>query len=227
MTLIQAIARIMRAEGIIRGDTDAPTSLSDLQHGATVNLGALAVQDELIEIASDVMLPYEKDTSGTITTVSGTRSYLLASNFVRFVGRPMLYCSADNFEMFEHKGGEESLKIQVPNYKTLQSTPFSFYFEYGTTKKISFYPIPQEAKTYTYDFEKDISVTAATDTLPFHNEIEAQAFCRLAARRFKYLYQGLNISDLDSDSERQKAKTALFDLVVGKNPPRHYAPVYG
>lgn len=226
MTLIQAIARIMRAEGLIRGDTDAPTSLSDLQHGATINLAVIAVQDELNEIASDSMLPYEKDTTGSITTVAGTRSYALASNFIRFVGKAMLYCSADNFEMFEFPGGEERLKTQVPNYKTLQSNPFAFYFEHGTTKKISFYPVPQEAKTYIYDYEKDISVTAATDTMPFHNEIEAQAFCRLAARRFKYLYQGLDVKDLDSDTERAKAKTALFDLVIGKNPPRHYAPVY-
>ena len=226
MTLIQAIARIMRTEGIIRGDTDAPTSLSDLQHGATINLAAIAVQDELSEIASDVMLPYEKDTTGSIVTVAGTRSYSLATNFARFVGRPMLYCSADNFEMFEFKGGEETLKLQVPNYRTAQSNPFAFYFEYGTTKKISFYPVPQEAKTYAYDYEKDISVTAASDTLPFHNEIEAQAFCRLAARRFKYRYQGLNVADLDSDLERSKAKTVLFDLVIGKNPPKHYAPVY-
>jgi hypothetical protein len=226
MTLIQAIARIMRIEGIIRGDTDAPTSLSDLQHGATINQAAIAVQDELIEIASDVMLPYEKNTTGSIATISGTRSYSLAADFVRFVGTPMLYCTADNFEMFEFPGGEERLKLEVPNYRTVQSDPFAFYFEYGTTKKISFYQVPQSVKTYVYDYEKDISVTAATDTLPFHNEIEAQAFCRVAARRFKYIYQGLDIKDLDADTERQKAKTVLFDLVVGKNAPRHYAPVY-
>jgi hypothetical protein len=33
----------------------------------------------------------------------------------------------------------------------------------------------------------DVSVTNSTDTLPFHNEQEAQAFCRLASRRFKFL----------------------------------------
>jgi hypothetical protein len=226
MTLIQAIARIMRIEGIIRGDTDAPTSLSDLQHGATINLAAIAVQDELIEIASDAMLPYEKTTTGSIATVSGTRSYSLAADFVRFVGTAMLYCADDNFEMFEFPGGEEKLKLQVPNYRTVQADPFAFYFEHGTTKKISFYQVPQSVKTYVYDYEKDISVTAAADTLPFQNEIEAQAFCRVAARRFKYIYQGLDIKDLDSDTERQKAKTVLFDLIVGKNAPRHYAPVY-
>lgn len=226
MTLIQAIARIMRIEGIIRGDTDAPTTLSDLQHGATINQAAIAVQDELVEIASDVMLPYEKTTTGSISTVASTRSYALAADFVRFVGRPMLYCSADNFEMFEFPGGEESLKIAIPNYKTNPSIPSAFYFEGGTTKQISFFPVPQEAKTYTYDYEKNIGVTNSTDTLPFHNEIEAQAFCRLAARRFKYMYQGLDIAQLDADTERAKAKTVLFDLVIGKNPPRHYAPVY-
>jgi hypothetical protein len=159
-------------------------------------------------------------------TAAGTRSYALATDFIRFFGKAMVYDSVSNFEMFEYPGGEDKLKLAIFNYKTQQSTPFYFYLEATTTKQISFYPVPQAVVTYSYDYEADVSVTNATDTLPFHNEQEAQAFCRLAARRFKYLYQGLNIADIDQDSEHMKAKAVLSDMMIGKNPPKHYAPIY-
>jgi hypothetical protein len=153
-SFLDAVNRVLILNGIIRGDTDPITTFSDLQHSATVNIAQVAIQDELVEIISDVMIPYEKTTTGSIVTVSGTRSYSLATDFVRFVGTPMLYCTADNFEMFEFPGGEEKLKVQVPNYKTVQADPYAFYFEFGITKKISFFEVPQSVKTYAYDYER-------------------------------------------------------------------------
>jgi hypothetical protein len=216
----------MRIEGIIRGDTDAPTTFSDLQHGATINLAQIAIQDELNELTSDTLIPSEKKTTGSIVTVAGTRSYSLDATFIRFFGRPTLYDAASNVIMFEYPGGEEKLKLNDFMYKTTQSTPFYFYFEATTTKKISFYPVPQDAVTYTYDFEGDVSVTNASDDLPFHNEQEAQAFCRLASRRFKMLYEGMDPALLAQDPEHIKARATLADLIVGKNAPKNYAPIY-
>lgn len=220
----------MRIEGIIRGDTDPVTTFSDLQHGATINLAQIAIQDELNELTSDTLLPFEKKSTGSIVTVQGTRSYNLAADFIRFFGKPMLYDSVSNFEMFEFPGGENKLKLEVPNYKTQQSTPFYFYFgggtELTTVKQISFYPVPQGAVTYTYDYEGDVSVTNATDVLPFQSEQEAQAFCRLAGRRFKMHYAGMDPAMIAQDPEHMKAKAVLADIIIGKNPPRNYAPVY-
>lgn len=226
MTLIQAIGRVMRATGIIRGDTDAPSSLSDLQHGATINLAAIAIQDELNELTSDMLLAYEHDGTGSITTSAGTRSYSLASDFIRFFGTPSLYESTSNNRYYEYPGGEAQLQLLYPDYKTAQATPQYWYFDLTTTKKIAFWPVPQDAKTYTYDYEKDVSVTSASDTLPFHNEQEAQAFARLAARRFKFLYEGMDPALVAMDPEHMKAKSTLVAMMVGKNPTKRYAPVY-
>lgn len=216
----------MRIEGILRGDTDAVTTFSDLQHGATINLAQIAIQDELNELVSDSLLPYEKKTTGSIVTVATTRSYALATDFIRFFGRPMLYDSVSNFELFEFPGGEDRMKVNDFQYKTTPGNPICFYFEATTTKKISFYPVPLGAVTYIYDYEGDVSVTNATDTLPFHNESEAQAFCRLASRRFKMVYEGMDPALIAQDPEHMKAKAVLADLIIGKNPPRLYAPVY-
>lgn len=216
----------MRIEGILRGDTDAPTTFSDLQHGATINLAQIAIQDELNELISDTLIPYERKTTASIVSAATTRSYALAADFIRFFGRAMMYDSASNFELFEFKGGENSLKLADPQYKTTPGNPVTFYFEATTTKKISFYPVPTGIVTYSYDYEGDVSVTNASDTLPFHNESEAQAFCRLASRRFKFLYQGMDPAELAQDPEHIKAKATLADLIIGKNPPKYYAPVY-
>jgi hypothetical protein len=216
----------MRANGLIRGDTDAPTSLSDLQHGATIQLAAIGVQDELNELTADNLIAYEHNQTGSISTVAGTRSYSLPSGFIRFFGTPSLYDASSNVMLYEFSGGEQSLQQQFTDYKTAQARPQSWYFDLTTTKKIAFWPVPQSVITYTFDFEQDVSVTAASDTLPFHNEQEAQAFCRLASRRFKMLYEGMDVTLIQVDPERNAAKATLFQIMRGKNPVPQYAPVY-
>ena len=226
MTFLEAVVRVMRAEGILRGDTDEPTTFSDLQHNATMSLAKLAIQDELTELIADQVIPYEHAGTGSIVTVSGTRSYSLPSDFVRMFGRGVLYESSSNIILDEYPGGEARLAVVYYDYKTAQSTPLNWYFDLTTTKKIAFWPVPQGAKTYTFDYEKDISVSAASDTMPFHNDMEGFAFCRLAARRFKLLYQGMDAAAIQLDPERMAAKATVINLVIGKNPSQRYAPVY-
>ena len=226
MTFLDAVTRIMRSEGILRGDTDAPSTFSDLQHGATISLAQIAIQDELNELISDELIPYEHSPSGSIVTVSGTRSYSLPSDFIQFFGRAVLYESTSNILLYEYPGGEARLATVYYDYKTAQATPIHWYFDLTTTKKIAFWPVPQDAKTYTFDYEKDVSVTNATDTMPFHNNMEGQAFCRLAARRFKLLYQGMDAAAIAVDPERLTAKATVMRLIAGKNPSSRYSPVY-
>ncbi len=101
MNALGAVNRILRANGILRGDTDAITTFSDLQHGATVQLALLSVQDELIDLVADTLIPYEKKTTGTVSAVASTRTYSLAADFIRFYGRASLYNSSDNIRIFE------------------------------------------------------------------------------------------------------------------------------
>jgi hypothetical protein len=226
MNFLSSVTRVLRANGVLRGDTDAPTTFSDLQHGATINLAQLAIQDELNELTSDRLIPYEKKTTGSIATVQGTRSYALATDFIRLYGTPLLYCSADNRQIFEYPGGEDALRLVIFDYATQQGDPIYWYFEATTSKKISFFPVPQSVKTWTYHYEGDVSVTNSTDTLPFHNEQEAQAFCRLASRRFKFLYEGMDPALVAADPEHMKAKATLINLMKGTNPTWGWAPVY-
>lgn len=226
MTLITAIGRLMENAGIIRGDTDLPTTLTDLQHGATIRLARNAVQDELNELIADALIPSEHAGTGSIVTIAGSRSYSLPSDFIRMFGRGYLFETTGKVWIPEYPGGEAKLQVVYNDYKTAPSDPIVWYPDLTTTKKLAFWPVPQSAKTYTFDYEKDVSVTAASDALPFHNESEAQAFCRLASRRFKFLYEGLDLNTLSVDPEHMRAKATLFNLMKGSNPPTRYAPYY-
>lgn len=226
MNFLSAVTRVMRINGVIRGDTDAPTTFSDLQHGATIQIAQIAIQDELNELVADTVIPYEHKGTGSITTAAGTRSYSLASDFVRFYGKPSLYDSTSNNRIYEIAGGEAVLMNADFQYKTTQTNPIGFYFDQTTTKKIALYPVPSEVKTYTYDYEYDVSVTNSTDTIPFHSEAEAQAFCRMAARRFKYLFEQADMNGLSQDAERTSAKATLINLIKGTAAPKQYAAVY-
>jgi hypothetical protein len=226
MNFLAAVNRLLAAEGFLSGDSEEITTFSDLQHKATVRVARIAIQDELMELVSDSTIPYEKKTTGSITTVAGTRTYDLPSDFVRFYGTPALYESTGNRLYYEFPGGEPALRDHFPDYMTVQSDPLNWYMDLTTTKKIGFWYVPQEAKTYTFPYEADVSVTNSSDTLPFHTESEAQAFCRLAQRRFKWLLKDDDTAKLVNDPEHMKAKSTLFALIQGKPPSRFYNAAY-
>lgn len=226
-TFLDAVNRVLTANGIIRGDTDPITSFTDLQHSATVSLAQVAIQDELAELVSDQCLPYEHQSSGSINTVAGTRSYSLPTDFVRFYGDALMYCASDSNQiLYPYDGGEDRLRKVDVNYKTTQSTPIWFYFDETTTKKVAFYYVPSAAKNYTFDYEANVMVANSTDSMPFHNNPESYQFCRLASRRFKMLYEEMDPALIAADPERNSAKATLFQLIKGVNPQRRYAPVY-
>ena len=73
MIFLDAVNRIMRITGIIRGDVDAITTFSDLQHGASINLAMIAVQDTFTDLMAFYDFPAER-ASGSITLLNGTRT---------------------------------------------------------------------------------------------------------------------------------------------------------
>lgn len=219
----------MRLSGIIRGDTDPVVTFNDTAHNATLNLAICAIQDELGDLIADKMIPYEM-ASAMINLVAGTRTYSLASDFIRFYGNAF-FLTTGNFEIYEYKGGRETLQSEIPNYKTSSGSPINWYWEPGTAKQIGFYQVPSSAQVLTYDYEKSVMVSASTDPIPLHNTEEANQFCILASRRFKVLYEDADkLSDivavLDNDQTYKRSKRNLFHMIKGENPPDKYATTY-
>lgn len=229
MDFIGGVNRLLRTNGIIKGDDDNITTFSDNQHAADIELAQIAIQNELAELISDRLVPYEKTTT-TISLVTGTRSYALASDFIRFFGtNPSFYDSTDNVRHYQYPGGEDALKDHDYQYKTTQGGVMAWYWENTTTKQVSFYNVPHAAlngRSLSYDYEKDVSVTNSTDTLPFHTTTEANTFIDLASRRFFFMISNQPLGLLTDDATYNNAKSRLYNLMRPVNPIPYYGYTY-
>lgn len=233
MTFLEAVTRIMRNNAILRGDTDAPTSFSDTNHNASLQIAQLAIQDELTQLSANRLIPYER-TSSTISLVTGQQTYALASDFVNFYGTPHFYDATDNRQIYEYPGGEESLQLSDFQYATNQGSPNWWYWYPTTTKKIGLYQVPNStysARSWAYEYEKSILVSNASDTMPFANSDESNMFALMAGRRFKFMFESVEKQAdiqgiLDNDRSYQNARATLLRLIRGENASKYYSPAY-
>ena len=189
MTFLEAVNRVLRLEGVIMGDDDALASFADSQHAATSTMAQLSIQAQLADLIADGFIPFE-DSSATITTVASTRTYTLATDFLRMQENFLEQessGSASGTRVGLYPGGEKQLRKDDATYREITSLPIYFYPVGGTTKKLALYPVPNSVLTYRYYYEADVSVSVTSSTVPFASEIECQTFVRMAARHFKYL----------------------------------------
>lgn len=226
MTFLGAVNRVLRASGILRGDDDTITTFSDTQHNAALNLAIVAIQSELGELVSDRVIPYER-ASGTLNIVSGTRAYALESDFVRMYGdNPFFYDATNNTQIFEWPGGFDNLRHAILTYATDPGYPNWWYEEEATTKRVAFFQVPNENLTLAYDYEKDVSVSVAADTMPFHSDTEANAFVDMVVPHFKLLLTRQSTGGLREDQGYLLAKARLANLMKPRNPYKRYGARY-
>lgn len=229
LTFVGGVNRLLRDNRIIRGDDDDVTTFDDTQHSSDLQIAQLAIQEELIDLASANLIPYEH-TTGTITLATGTRSYALATDFIRFFGTPSFYYPTGNTRYFEYTGGEKALMNHDYAYKTTTGSINYWYWDNTTTKKVAFYNVPDSSWNsiqLTYDYESTILVTAETDTLPFHNSEEAFTFISMASRRFFFKISGKDGNLLSQDAMYVDAKSRLMNLLRYSDPPQYYGKRYG
>jgi hypothetical protein len=233
-TFLSTVNRILRTCAIIRGDTDTISTFSDTQHNASLNLAVVAVQQELVRLVADRLIPAERKTSGTITLAADTRTYSLASDFVRFYGVPHFYNSSGNRQIYEFPGGLEALQVQYYTYATDTGSPNYWYWEPTTTKKVGLFQVPssgEAGEVWTYEYEGSVLISDVSDTLPFPNTEEDYMFTDMAARRFKFMWEDVkNELDiqavLEKDATYRSSKATLMALIRGYKPKRSYSNHY-
>ena len=88
MDFISAVNRMLRHNGLIRGDTDPLVTFADTSHNSTSQLAQIAVQSEIAELSSRGLLPYQHTIQATLSMVTSTRSYALPAAFIQLWGNP-------------------------------------------------------------------------------------------------------------------------------------------
>ena len=229
-TFIDGVNRLLRNQQIIAGSDDDVTTFSDTQHAANLMMAQIAIQDELADLVSDRLISYEK-TTASITLATSTRTYALASNFIRFFGTyPSFYDATDNVRIYAWKGGEDNLMNIDYKYKTSEGAPSWWYWHETTTKQVAFYNVPNstyDTRSLSYEYEKSVTVAVSTDTLPFITTEEYHAFISCAARRF-FFYKSMQSEGLlTEDAAYNNAKARLYNLMRTTNPAKYYGHSYG
>lgn len=236
MTLLECINRMLRTNAIIRGDTDPVVTFADTNHNAAINVAIIAVQNELTQLIAKRLISKERNTSGTITLATQTRTYDLASGFIRFYAVPHFYNATQNRQIYEYQGGLPRLQIEIYNYATQYGAPNWWYWEpvSSTYKKVGFFTVPSSSESgqvWTYDYEGSVMVSVAGDNLPFHNDEENFTFAEMAGRRFKFMWEDVkNQIDLtgilDGDRSYLSATATLYRLLRGENANNRYGSAY-
>ena len=227
-TFLAGVNRLLRINNIIKGDDDDITTFADSQHAADINLAQIAIQDEISDLVSERLISFEK-TSGTITLATGTRSYALETDFIRFFGVASFYDSVTNTRIYEYPGGEEKLRDYDYTYTTTSGGPNWWYWDNTTTKKVAFYSVPDSTysgRSLSYDYEGSVMVENETDAIPVHNKEEAHALIAMAAQRFRFLITQQPTGLLHEDATYSNAKSRLYNLMRPTNPQNKYGRSY-
>jgi len=230
MDFLGAVNRVLTNAYIIKGDDDLLTNFNDNQHEATLRIAKNAIQTELNSLMSAFSMNYERAQSiGTLTTVVGQRTYTLPSDFVRFWGdNPYLVLDTDDSErLYEWHGGENRLRRTNHDYKTNPGKENWWYWSQNESKEIGLFQVPDAIRTYEFDYEKDVTVTNSTDTIPFQTEAESQAFADMASRRFVYIIEkDKELANLEQDSQYLTAQGTLMNFISYRDPNKFYGKSY-
>jgi len=230
MTFLDAVNRILRIEGFIRGDSDTLASFSDTAHNSSSSLAQIAVQNEISELAGRGLLPYQHVEQATIALATATRTYSLPSNFIQMWGDPsFFYDSTQNVQIMPFPGGENQLRNEIMTYRTDAGYPIWFYFPDGVTRTVAFYPVPDlsvNGKLFYYDYSSSVNVSAASDTIPLTTTDQQYAFCDMAGRRFKFIYEGKTAQAMDDDPVYKEARARFFNLLKNRQSVSHYGHNY-
>lgn len=224
MTFLECINRLLRLATVMQWDDDDITSFSNTQHSGTIALARQSVQHVINDLTASNFL-WPEDATGHITTTAGTRTYSLASDFVRFQdAEPWLFKltgaigtdASGNFAT-EYSGGENQIQKDIPAYTSQTGEPINYYFTADRT--IGLFQIPSDSNVvYRYLYEKDVMPVSESDSLPFDSDQKAYAFTDMATRIFGFLFTNQPLDGYDRDAIYNGSKAALMAL-QRKNPP--------
>lgn len=238
-TFVDAVNRVLRLEGILRGDDDIIADFTSTQHAASIEFAKIAIQDELAWVteADGVDIPQER-TTGTVTTVTSTRVYSLPTDFLRLTGEEKMWeldSSGEADNTFISEIDEVYLRDRVnASYESLAGTPTFFYFTDGSINQVGMYPVPDNTgDVYKFWYDKSVNVTTSTATMPFVSTEQFNAFCNSAARVFKFLRLGpqernaLYPNGIERDPVLDAKRSTMIRQFKRNNPPKRYGRKHG
>ena len=170
-TLLNAVNEILKRVGVVSGDAGALTTLTDSARQKPIDVAVQVINEAIDELYTMPGLSAPQgQAESTITLATGDRSYALASDLVRL--RFPLIDKTNNQYIYEYKNGyNELLKLDPeqddtgrPLYGAISPVNGELHLERAPTSE-------DNGSVYTYQYDKDVSLSILTDTVPFSDAV--------------------------------------------------------
>lgn len=170
-TLLNGVNEVLKRAGIIQGDTGTLTTLSDSARQVHIDLAVQIwneAMDELYDYSGE-QRPNEQ-AEGTITLATGTRAYTLASDLNK-IQWPLID-KTNNQYIWEYEWGYNGLLLLDPEQDNTGLPHWAAISPVDGTLHMDRAPTSVEnGNIYTYQYDKDLVVSAAADTFPFKDVV--------------------------------------------------------
>jgi len=221
-TLLNGVNDVMKRLGYIKGNSGELTSIVDSQRQVTIDLVIQSWNEVIVEIydASDAPLPNEL-AENTITLVTDDRDYTLQADLVQL--RWPFTNQTNGNQIFEYPGGYEQIYadqpipsnfIGQPTLGTIRPIDGQLYLDRLPTAELN-------GDVYTYQYDKELLLSAATDLMPFEDTVFSQLIMAVAelAKRDK---------EKSFDGGMYARRTGIAaGLLTKQQQRRHWTPIRG
>lgn len=216
--LLDCVNEIFKRVNNIAGDANALTTLTDSARQHPIDVTIQVVNEGIDELYSHshISLPNEQ-AQATITLVAGTQSYSLASNLVR-MHFPLIDKTNTEF-IWKYPGDYNDLLILDPEGDDTGLPWWGIISPVNSQLYLNVIPTATEAgRVYTYQYEKDLAMSLATDTVPFNNEV-----FRAMVPAWAQLYKREMKNEFDTDLYQQAIGRAAY-MLSQTEPRTTYSP---
>jgi len=174
-TFLQAMNETLKQVGIIQGDAGELTTFTDSARQTDIDVMIQSWNLGIAELYKFEGLP-QTIASATITLVTGTREYALASDFEGFMedrDKSVITDETNGFRLWPFPGGFSQMvteQLQPGNYV---GQPI-YYVVSPINGKLRLDTAPtadENGNIYTYHYMKRVSMSLITDTFPFTDTV--------------------------------------------------------
>lgn len=217
-TLLNAVNEILKRVNEIVGDAGALTSLTDSARQHPIDLCVQVINEgvDRLYLSSGLPKPLGQG-EATIVLATGTRAYALADGLQR-LRFPLI--DKVNTQFIMQFPGDYNAMLQLdpeqdntglPHYAAISPVTGYLHFDCAPTSV-------ENGKVYTYQFDKDLVMSGATDTAPF-----GDAAFRAMVPVWVQLYKREKRNEFDMELYRDALGLAA-GLICKIEPRESYSP---
>lgn len=213
-TLLNGVNEVLKRVKIIK-EGALLSALTDSARQPAIDLAVQAWNEAVddLYLKSNVPLPRVMD-SGTITLAENQREYTLKSNVVRLYFP--FHDETNGDYIGEYEGGIMRMRVEQPQPANFTGQPHFLAIDPENDNRIRLDRIPTSAeagRVYQYWYDRDVSLSVATDQFPFSNTV-FRAMVPVVAQ----LWERDRRSEFDEDQYRANLGNAARALF--RQPPR-------